>query len=56
MKITVTKQNINEINKILPDLTTWLITNTVHAGTAAICLQAIIEETKRLSKELEEED
>lgn len=56
MEITATKQNINEINKILPDLTRWLVDHTVHSGSAAICLQAIITELDKISEAFKEEN
>lgn len=55
MEIEIDRSVINEIEKTLPDLATWLGKHTVHFGTSAVILTAITNELDKLKEQFEED-
>lgn len=54
--IQINKEVINEVEKMIPDISVYLLENCVHFGTAAVIVQAILNTVEDLKQKLPSED
>lgn len=54
MEIEISELELNEIEKILPDLAAWLSAHTVHFSTSAVILSAVADTLNNLRNQMAE--
>ena len=54
--IQINKEVINEVEKMIPNISTYLLENCVHFGTAAVIVQAILNTVEDLKQKLPSEN
>jgi hypothetical protein len=53
--IQINKEVINEVEEMIPNISTYLLESCVHFGTAAVIVQSIVDTVEDLKKRLNDE-